>query len=187
MESGSFYKSDYQQCKAVYWLVLIIVIILILTVINILMKNEYFTNYTQSNKQLARSVDVMKDKYPYQDVSQDSIPQQQQDLAKTYIEPTNLAQQYQKIMKPVDLLPQNQEANDWARANPTGSGSLELKNMLEAGQHIGNNTQGSSLKNANLQLRSEPANPILNVSVFNNSSITPDIYRKQLEIGECSA
>ena len=61
----------------------------------------------------------------------------------------------------------------------------EMKNMLEAGHLYGVNTQGSSLKNSNQQIRSEPPNPVLPVSIWNNSTVTPDIYRKPLEIGEC--
>jgi hypothetical protein len=48
---------------------------------------------------------------------------------------------------------------------------------------IGVNTVGSSNKNPNYGIRSEPANPRTNVSPWNVSTITPDLDRKPLEIG----
>jgi len=48
---------------------------------------------------------------------------------------------------------------------------------------IGVNTVGSSNKNPNYGIRSEPPNPRTNVSPWNVSTITPDLNRKPLEIG----
>jgi hypothetical protein len=59
---------------------------------------------------------------------------------------------------------------------------LKGKNFLSAGALIGVNTVGQSMRNANLQLRSEPPNPQVSVTVFNNSTIEPDINRRDLEI-----
>ena len=64
-----------------------------------------------------------------------------------------------------------------------GSGDLKNVSLLKAGHHIGINTVGQSLRNANLQLRSEPANPQLNVGPWNQTTITPDMQRRPLEIG----
>ena len=59
--------------------------------------------------------------------------------------------------------------------------------MLQAGEHIGVNTVGQSLRNANRQLRSEPPNPQVNVSPWQNTTIGPDLMRRPLEISEsCS-
>ena len=140
--------------------------------------------YSNEIKQIADANDPVRQRYKYQDVSQDSVTEQRQDVANNRIAPEQMAESYRKMYMD-DLLPVEKESQEWARANPEGAGSLELKNMLEAGYHVGVNTIGSSLKNANLQIRSEPPNPIIPVSIFNNSSITPDIYRKELEIGEC--
>ena len=74
----------------------------------------------------------------------------------------------------------------WAQVNPAGQGELGDQNFLSAGYHIGVNTVGQSLRNANLQLRSEPANPQLNVGPWNQSTITSDMQRRPLEIG-CGA
>lgn len=143
---------------------------------------ENYTNYQCEINKLERDNNLAKDKYPFQDVSQVDVNAQQRDYARTYAVPQELADNYERIF-PDDLLPQEKESTEWSRVNPEGKGSLQLKNMLAAGTHIGVNTQGSSLKNANLQLRSEPPAPIIPVSIFLNSSITPDIYRKQFEIG----
>lgn len=148
--------------------------------------SDGFTNYKDKTRELEKASNLTKMKYPYQDVSTDSVEKSQQDYAKTLIKPQQLVQKYRANMYPDDLLPQpDKEATDWERANPKGKGSLQLKNMLSAGQHLGVNTQGSSLRNANQQLRSEYPNPIAPVSIWNNSTIEPNIYRKQLEVGQC--
>ena len=49
---------------------------------------------------------------------------------------------------------------------------------------VGVDTIGTTLKNANRQLRSEPPNPQKSVSPWMNTSISADIYRKPLEIDE---
>ncbi len=80
-----------------------------------------------------------------------------------------------------ELLPK--DANSvWAQQNPLGPGSLKGKNFLSAGALVGINTVGQSMKNANLQLRSEPPNPQVPISIFNNSTIEPDFNRRPLEI-----
>jgi hypothetical protein len=48
---------------------------------------------------------------------------------------------------------------------------------------IGIDTIGNTLRNANLQVRSEPPNPQLNVGPWNNTTIAPDLMRVPLEIG----
>lgn len=85
---------------------------------------------------------------------------------------------------PADLLPIDQN-NEWARLNPTGAGDLNSVNLLKAGHHTGIDTVGSSLRNANLQVRSEPPNPTDKVSPWGNSTIEPDLMRVPLELGNC--
>ena len=84
-------------------------------------------------------------------------------------------------LTPGDLLPKDQNSV-WAEQNPMGPGSLKGKNFLSAGALIGVNTVGQSLRNANYQLRSEPPNPQIPVSIFNQSTIAPDTNRRPLEI-----
>jgi hypothetical protein len=85
-------------------------------------------------------------------------------------------------LTPGELLPKDTNSV-WAQQNPMGNGSLKGKNFLSAGALIGINTVGQSLRNANYQLRSEPPNPQVPVSVFYNSTIEPDTNRRDLEIG----
>jgi hypothetical protein len=82
-----------------------------------------------------------------------------------------------------DLLPGDTAANSkWAQVNPAGQGDVSNQNFLTAGWAVGINTVSGSLRNANLQLRSEPPNPRSAWPIM-NSTIQPDILRKPLEIG----
>ena len=85
-------------------------------------------------------------------------------------------------LTPSELLPKDMNSV-WAEQNPMGPGSLKGKNFLSAGALIGVNTVGQSMRNANLQVRSEPPNPQVAVSIFNQSTISPDISHRPLEIG----
>jgi hypothetical protein len=85
-------------------------------------------------------------------------------------------------LTPSELLPRDMNSI-WAEQNPMGPGSLKGKNFLSAGALIGVNTVGQSLRNANLQIRSEPPNPQVPVSIFNQSTISPDISHRPLEVG----
>ena len=83
-----------------------------------------------------------------------------------------------------DLLPKDAANSKWAQVNPAGQGDVKDQNFLNAGYMIGINTVGSSLKNANLQLRSEPVIPKVSVGPFLNSSYeASDALRRPLEIG----
>jgi hypothetical protein len=86
------------------------------------------------------------------------------------------------VPDPKELLPKD-ENNQWSKLNPSGSGGLENINLLKSGYHAGVDTVGSSLRNANLQVRSEPPNPTNKVSPWLNSTIEPDLMRVPLEIG----
>ena len=89
----------------------------------------------------------------------------------------------QSVNDPSSLLPKNAN-NEWGKLNPQGNGELNNMNFLKAGHHMGINTVGQSLRNANLQLRSEPANPQLNVGPWHNTTMQPDVMRVPLEIGQ---
>lgn len=86
------------------------------------------------------------------------------------------------IQNPAELLPKDSNSQ-WAQLNPSGKGELANVNLLKAGYHIGIDTVGQSLRNANLQIRSEPPNPQLSVGPWNNSTIEPDFMRIPLELG----
>ena len=78
----------------------------------------------------------------------------------------------------------NDTNSEWANINPA-SNDLKNLNLLTPNQVIGINTVGSSLRNANLQVRSEPAIPKANVGPWNASTIETDTFRRPLEIGGC--
>lgn len=86
------------------------------------------------------------------------------------------------IQNPSELLPKDTNSQ-WAQLNPSGKGELANVNLLKAGYHIGIDTIGQTLRNANLQIRSEPPNPQLYVGPWNQSTIEPDFMRPPLEIG----
>jgi hypothetical protein len=86
------------------------------------------------------------------------------------------------VANPSDLLPRDTN-NQWGSLNPAGSGDLTNQNLLSATFLTGIDTIGNTMKNANLQLRSEPPNPQLNVGPWNQSTFAPDLMRTPLEIG----
>ena len=85
-------------------------------------------------------------------------------------------------LTPQDLLPQDPNSK-WAQVNPSGQGDLGDQNFLNAGYHMGINTVGQTLRNANMQLRSEPPNPQVKVAPWLQSTIEPDSNRRPMEIG----
>jgi len=87
------------------------------------------------------------------------------------------------MQNPSDLLPKDKNSQ-WAQLNPSGKGDLANINLLKAGYHIGIDTIGQTLRNGNLQIRSEPPNPQINVGPWNLSTIEPDFMRPPLEIGQ---
>jgi hypothetical protein len=91
--------------------------------------------------------------------------------------------QSSSVQNPADLLPSEASSSSWAQLNPMGKGELANINLLKAGYHVGINTVGQSLRNANLQVRSEPPNPQLDVGPWHKSTIEPDYTRRALEIG----
>lgn len=86
-----------------------------------------------------------------------------------------------------DLLPKDAADSKWARINPSGTGDIHDQNYLTAGYHVGINTVGQSLRNANLQLRSEIPNPQGAVGPWMISTIEPDLRQNTLEIGSSVA
>ena len=87
----------------------------------------------------------------------------------------------QQLTNPSDLLPKDINS-DWSNVNPANA-DLKNINLLSAGQLIGINTVGSSLRNPSLQERSEPVIPKTNIGPWNQSTIDADTLRRPLEIG----
>jgi hypothetical protein len=90
----------------------------------------------------------------------------------------------QAVASPAELLPKDQNSQ-WAALNPVAmnQGSVVMPDLLQAGYHIGLDTIGQSLRNPNLQLRSDPVIQKADVGPWNQSTIEPDLGRVPLEIG----
>jgi uncharacterized protein YneF (UPF0154 family) len=130
------------------------------------------------------------DNHEMQDVGPNESPEKQMGDA-VEIDQKNMNELKSEEMKqgvdlqPTELLPRDTEAEKYfENAAPQVPGSLEHKNFLESAYHIGVDTQNSSMKNANRQLRSDPPIAKENVSVWNNSTFVQDKFRKHFEIGQ---
>ena len=88
------------------------------------------------------------------------------------------------VANPSDLLP-NDQNSQWAALNPNtmNKGDVLMPDLLQAGYHIGLDTIGQTLRNANLQYRSDPIIPKANIGPWNQSTIEPDLGRVPLELG----
>lgn len=88
-----------------------------------------------------------------------------------------------------DLLPKDAANLKWSVVNPAGQGDVSNINFVQAGAMLGINSTLGSMRNANLQLRSDPTIPnnvsdwpIMMSTIPRNSSL----LRKPLEIsGDC--
>lgn len=91
----------------------------------------------------------------------------------------------QQVANPADLLPKDANSQ-WAALNPSAmntAGGPIAPDLLQAGNLIGLDTVGQTLKNANLQLRSDPVIVKQNVGPWNNSTYEADLGRVPLELG----
>jgi ABC-type maltose transport system permease subunit len=185
-----------------------IVIIIIVVVIAYLIYYLYTQSTSNNNLPMEQPkqmpVHVRSEKYS--NVHQESSNQQvgvsttttsmnknptSDEMMEHFSQDPNYAQQRTQNSFPKDqltadeLLPQD-NSSLWAQVNPSGEGSLKDRNFLQSGYHIGINTVGQTLRNANLQLRSEPPCPQVKVSPWLQATIEPDLGRKPFEIGGCA-
>jgi hypothetical protein len=91
----------------------------------------------------------------------------------------------QAVANPSDLLPKDTNSQ-WSALNPNtmNGGDMLMPDLLQAGYHIGLDTIGQSLRNPNLQLRSDPVIQKADVGPWHQSTIEPDYGRVPLEIGQ---
>ena len=89
----------------------------------------------------------------------------------------------QNVADPKDLLPVDKKSG-WGELNPVQNKNPKIPDLLQAGNLMGIDTIGQTLKNANLQLRSDPYIPKGNVGPWNNSTYEPDLARVPLELGQ---
>ncbi len=88
---------------------------------------------------------------------------------------------------PSHLLPSD-ENSKWGDMNPvsTSADGQAMPDLLNAVSRVGVDTIGQTMKNANLQLRSDPTIQKQNIGPWNNSTYEPDLARIPLELG-CGA
>lgn len=91
----------------------------------------------------------------------------------------------QTVANPSDLLPKDKNSQ-WSALNPVAmnQGDVLMPDLLQAGYHIGLDTIGQTLRNANYQLRSDPVISKADIGPWNQSTIEPDFGRVPLEIGD---
>ena len=91
----------------------------------------------------------------------------------------------QPVANPTDLLPVDQNSK-WGALNPITNvtpGTPFPTDLLQAANLIGLDTIAGTLRNANLDLRSDPIITKVNIGPWNNSTIEPDLARVPLELG----
>ena len=89
----------------------------------------------------------------------------------------------QPIANPSDLLPKDKNS-EWNNLNPTSITveGLNTPDLIETGFHAGAISQ--SLRNANLQLRSDPVISKVDIGPWNQSTIDANTTLQTLEIGK---
>lgn len=148
------------------------IIIVSLVVVGLLLLLQYFSQ-ENSDSQYKEYIDEMPE---LEKTVEFEEPEQIEDPEENLEEPT-------EFISPEELLPKNDMAAEFENQFPSGKGDLSAKNFLTAGYNVGINTVASSLRNANLQLRSDVYIPPKNVSPWGNSTILPDLNRKPMQIG----
>lgn len=152
-----------------------------------LILSALFIGYSTMKKESMEMVhsakpDIKKEE-DCQEILQESVkaePVESQEFAST-----NLPEISEGEITPQDLLPKPCDVKAFEAQFPEGQGDVTDKNFLVAGYNIGINTVSSSLKNPNLQLRSDPYIPREETGPWNQSTIlSSDLTnRKTLEIG----
>jgi len=86
---------------------------------------------------------------------------------------------------PSDLLPaSNSGTNGWDVLNSVGTTAGANPDLLEAGHHTGIDTVGQSLRNANLQLRSDPSIPKQDTGPWNQTTIDATNVQVPFNLGQ---
>lgn len=126
---------------------------------------------------------------PIMTLAQDSLVKPEPSTAGTPVQQSAQEAQVDKVvagsaqLSAKDLLPQYDDASEFAKENPVGK-LLSEQNFLQSGYHIGINSQLESNKIAYLDLRSMPPIPKAQVGPFMNSSYeqSPGSKRRFMEI-----
>jgi hypothetical protein len=136
-------------------------------------------------KPMSMVVDPMQDGEPAADISEaEKKPEAKEVAASSGNTASGNGYATHEVANPSELLPTD-ENSQWAALNPaaTNKGDTTMPDLLKAGYHIGLDTIGQTLRNANLQLRSDPVISKAEVGPWNQSTIETDYARTPLEIG----
>ena len=167
------------------------ILILLALVILIFLVYDYFKKSASEETEPFEDFEELEQTGNYEDVSEPQPVVTKTESKPKPVEVTKKSTEFPKDcfpkdkLTPDDLLPKDSANSDWAQVNPAGQGDVQNQNFLTAGYHVGINSVGSTLRNANMQLRSEIPNPQLKVSPWLQSTIEPDLNRKPLEINGC--
>lgn len=124
--------------------------------------------------------DDMEDDYEHHDMEDDDdYEDDMEDDDYEMSGMSRLTKPTMPLMSPSSkLLPRPSiQAQDFAKYAPK---ELGAQNFLTATQWIGVNTQGSSLRNANYDIRANPVISKKDVGPWGQSTIDPDVYTKPL-------
>jgi hypothetical protein len=172
-----FFKSDNAK-----WVFVVVVVLLIIWA---LMSYSNTKNLVKDAMQMQNAASVK----PYAQTDLDgqeqaaSVDDYKKPMAKEVPATAGASgYQLQPVANPKELLPKDQNSQ-WAALNPVNNSEPITPDLLQAGNLIGLDTIGQTLKNANLQLRSDPVIEKQNVGPWNNSTYEADLARVPLELG----
>ena len=162
--------------------------VMILVVFLILVFALYSYSGSKSMRMDAMTTGLVESKVPSASASATTTAIVQQNVptlpSQSTVPASQMSSGYtaQSVTAPQDLLPVDQNSQ-WAALNPVAQGNIAAPDLLQAGYHIGLDTIGQTLRNANLQERSDPIIPKSNIGPWNQSTIEPDLGRVPLEVG----
>jgi hypothetical protein len=129
----------------------------------------------------ASSKSYVMDRFEDGNTEEVNLPITQQPVVQESV-PTPPNSLLQGVANPSELLPNDSNA-EWSSLNPTSMNG-EMPDLLTAGAHIGLDTIGQTMKNANLQLRSDPIIAKADTGPWNQSTIDTDYARTPFELGQ---
>jgi hypothetical protein len=111
-----------------------------------------------------------------------TAPYAMPDTTAAPVSETQSSQNIHSVANPSELLPRDANSQ-WGDLNQLNQNNITTPDLLTAGYHIGLDTVGQTLRNANLQLRSDPVIAKVDVGPWNHSTVEPDLARTPLELG----
>ena len=168
--------ASFKKLMSDYGLGVLIILLLVALVVGTM--SDYFTGKSSEEEGMIGGEDPVPEEGENMDTMNGG---DQGDLEgfTSRINPSELTSddlQSKSIQNPADLLPTDSNSS-FADLAPN-SADLNNSSLLSAGHHIGSGGSDAPLRNSNLQLRGEVANPRAQVGPWNQSTIEPDTHRK---------